>query len=146
MAKATTKKNHGNARGFGVLSGTSGAHPSRTMALEDLTLLLDSTSSDSGIEVYARIVVEENLLDKATDATRKGAMRRLSELYAFEKTWGQSLGFFKNAKYNDIEFIDSRKDVAAQLVALRLCMIMELLALPMKRRGCMYMEIPFATD
>ncbi len=84
MAKATTKKNQGNAREFGVLSGTSGPHASRTMALEDLTLLLDSTSPDSGIEDYARIVVEENLLDKATDATRKGAMRRLRELYALD--------------------------------------------------------------
>ena len=72
MAKGSLKPNHGNAREFGVLSGTSGPHASRTMALEDLSTLLDASTSESAPEDYSRMVVEENLLVKATEATRKG--------------------------------------------------------------------------
>ena len=86
---------------LGFRSGDKGTHTSRTMMLDELTVLLAAVPSDSPREAYFEAAIDNNVLDKQTVATRKLSLQRLSELYAFDPSeplfralrllWGQDV-------------------------------------------------------
>jgi hypothetical protein len=57
---------------------------SRTMMLDDLSVLLDRVPGDSGKDCYQLAIVEQNVLGKPTRTTRQRTARRLAELYALD--------------------------------------------------------------
>jgi hypothetical protein len=69
---------------LGFRSGSMSVHTSRTMMLDDLTLLLDRSSPQASKTGYRSAVLEENLLGKPTRSTRERSAKRLSELYALD--------------------------------------------------------------
>ena len=69
---------------FGFKFGDKGAHTSRTMMLDELSMLLRFCPSSSAREDYVRALVENNCLGKHTASTRKLTLQRLSELYALD--------------------------------------------------------------
>lgn len=70
---------------LGFRRGDRGTHSSRTMMFSELATLLDALDTTASTEDFRRAVVDENLLGKKTNATRRLAFQRLSELYAFDK-------------------------------------------------------------
>ncbi len=68
----------------GFRFGARGTHSSRTLMLADLTELLAAVPPDAARAAYAEAIVEENVLGKATHATRLHARQRLRELYALD--------------------------------------------------------------
>jgi hypothetical protein len=86
---------------LGFRSGDKGTHTSRTMMLDELTVLLAAVPSDSPREAYIEAAVQDNVLGKQTVATRKLSLQRLSELYVFDPSeplfrtmrilWGQDV-------------------------------------------------------
>jgi hypothetical protein len=68
----------------GFKFGTNGPHSSRTMMLEDLSVLLERTPPEVSLADFRRVIVDENLLNKKTDSTRRETLRRLRELYALD--------------------------------------------------------------
>lgn len=70
---------------FGFKFGDKGAHTSRTMMLEEISMLLRYCSSASAVrEDYVRALVEDNCLGKHTASTRQLTLQRLSEMYALD--------------------------------------------------------------
>src|SRR3954468_16996717 len=69
---------------LGFRSGSMSVHTSRTMMLDDLTLLLDRSSPQASKTGYLSAVLEENVLGKPTRSTRERSAKRLSELYALD--------------------------------------------------------------
>lgn len=72
------------AEHLGFRFGAIGTHTSRTMMLEELTLLLEAQPADTRREKYAQAIIEENILGKATTATRRLSNQRLGELYGLD--------------------------------------------------------------
>ncbi len=68
----------------GFKAGTNGPHSSRTMMLEDLSLLLERMPPEATLADFRRVIVDENLLNKKTESTRRETMRRLRELYTLD--------------------------------------------------------------
>ncbi len=68
----------------GFKFGTNGPHSSRTMMSNDLAILLARTPPDATLADYRRVIVDENLLNKQTESTRRETFRRLRELYALD--------------------------------------------------------------
>jgi len=69
---------------YGFVLGGLGAHSSRTIMLHELTLLL-AACPPSGLSAnYAAAVVEENVLLKRTESTRRKSLRYLRELYGLD--------------------------------------------------------------
>ncbi len=68
----------------GFKFGTNGPHSSRTMMINDLCVLLERTPPEASLADFRRIIVDENLLNKKTDSTRRETLRRLRELYALD--------------------------------------------------------------
>ena len=68
----------------GLRYGAKGTHTSRTMMLADLSELLAVVSSDAARADYAAAIIDENVLGKATAATRRLSNQRLGELYALD--------------------------------------------------------------
>lgn len=68
----------------GFRFGDRGTHTSRTMMLQELTLLFQECKAKASREEYFKAVVEDNCLGKSTTATRKISFQRLSELYALD--------------------------------------------------------------
>ena len=68
----------------GFKFGTNGPHSSRTMMLDDLSVLLARTSPETTLADFRRVMVAENLLNKKTESTRRETLRRLRELYALD--------------------------------------------------------------
>ena len=66
---------------WGFRSGERGTHTSRTIMLEELSLLLEAAPVDASREDYARCVIDDNCLGKRTAATRRLSLQRLTELY-----------------------------------------------------------------
>ena len=66
---------------LGFRFGIGGPHASRTMMLDDLRLLLAHTPPGATREDYARAVVDDNLLGKATRKTRELTFKYLVTLY-----------------------------------------------------------------
>lgn len=83
----------------GFVAAGLGAHSSRTIMLAELRRLLECCGPPASLEVYRRAIIEENVLMKQTEATRKESLRRLRELYglderllifrALRELWGQ---------------------------------------------------------
>ncbi len=68
----------------GFKFGTNGPHSSRTMMIEDLRGLLERTPPEASLADFRRVIVDENLLNKKTESTRRETLRRLRELYALD--------------------------------------------------------------
>jgi len=70
----------------GFRTGDKGTHTSRTMMLSELTDLLRFVPVHSERGIYARVIIEDNILGKNTVSTRKLTSQRLSELYSFDRS------------------------------------------------------------
>ena len=69
---------------MGFKDGASGTHSSRTIMLDELSMLLDTVPANAGRVEYVAAIVENNALGKATVATRKITAQRLTEIYALD--------------------------------------------------------------
>ena len=69
---------------LGFRVGEKGVHNTRTMMFEDLETLLEECPRDTSKEDYQTAVVEDNLLAKNTDSTRRYTAQRLAELYGLD--------------------------------------------------------------
>lgn len=70
---------------FGLKFSAGGAHISRTMMLQELAAVLSSVPQGSGIDDYREAILQQNVLGKTTDSTRRESLRRLRELYALDE-------------------------------------------------------------
>ena len=61
-------------------------HTSRTMMLEELSLVLEKVGALSSAKSYVAAIVEDNALGKPTQTTRLRTAKRLTELYALDPT------------------------------------------------------------
>ena len=73
-----------SARRAGFRFGDGGTHTSRTIMLAELDDLFAAVGPDAARADYLAAIVEENVLGKATIATRRSTGQRLRELYALE--------------------------------------------------------------
>lgn len=64
--------------------GDKGAHTSRTMMLAELGQVLSAVPESGSRRDYVDAVVEGNATAKATSATRRATLKRLSELYGLD--------------------------------------------------------------
>jgi hypothetical protein len=71
---------------LGFREGTSSVHTSRTMMLGELSLILEHVGPKAKAGDYLAAVVEQNVLGKPTQTTRKRTAQRLVELYALDQT------------------------------------------------------------
>jgi hypothetical protein len=69
---------------FGFQDGATSVHTSRTMMLDELTLLLEDVNLGSSFDTYAKAIVDENVLGKSTNTTRQRSLARLSQLYSLD--------------------------------------------------------------
>ena len=69
---------------LGFRNGTSSVHTSRTMMLEELSLLLDKVPADAAEDAYIAAITTENVLGKPTQTTRQLTAAKLGELYAMD--------------------------------------------------------------
>ena len=69
---------------LGIRAESGSAHASRTMMLDELTLLLDTVEDDASQERYQDAIVEQNCLGKRSERTRILSFRHLVDLYALE--------------------------------------------------------------
>ena len=72
------------ATAWGFRRGARGTHSSRTIMLNELSLLLDAVPSNASRADYTAAVMEENCLGKRTTANRKHSLQHLVELYALD--------------------------------------------------------------
>ncbi len=70
---------------FGFKFSSGGAHNSRTMMLAELEDVLAAVPIGSRVPDYREAILQRNVLNKATDSTRKESLRRLRELYALDE-------------------------------------------------------------
>jgi len=70
---------------FGFVSASGGVHTGKTILLPELSLLLDAAGEDADYPEFRRLVVEENVLLKATATNRGGVFRALVCLYSLRK-------------------------------------------------------------
>ena len=69
---------------LGFRRGSTSVHMSRTMMLEDLSLVLAFESPDQSKDTYRTAILDQNILGKPTRTTRLRSAKRLSELYALD--------------------------------------------------------------
>jgi hypothetical protein len=69
---------------LGFRDGATSVHTSRTMMLEELSLVLGKVAADAKADAYLAGIVEENALGKPTQTTRQRTAKRLVELYALD--------------------------------------------------------------
>ena len=69
---------------LGFREGTTSVHTSRTMMLSELSLVLEHVAADAKADDTWPPIVEENILGKPTQTTRRRTARRLAELYALD--------------------------------------------------------------
>lgn len=67
---------------LGFLNDSTSTHSSRTIMLSELNLLLDARPRLVDIDQYRSAVIEDNVLLKKTEATRRESFQRLRRLYA----------------------------------------------------------------
>jgi hypothetical protein len=70
---------------FGLKFSSGGAHISRTMMLKELDAVMAAVPVGSGAADYREAILQQNVLGKNTDSTRKESLRRLRELYALDE-------------------------------------------------------------
>ena len=61
-------------------------HASKTMMLSELSLLLEAVPTDASDGDYRRAVLEDNVLLKKSDSTRKKSLKHLRELYVLDRS------------------------------------------------------------
>jgi hypothetical protein len=71
---------------LGFRGGSSSVHTSRTMMLGELSLVLEHVAPNATAQEYLAAIVEQNVLGKPTQTTRKRTAQRLVELYALDPT------------------------------------------------------------
>ena len=71
---------------IGFRIGAKGTHTSRTMMLEELTLVLEATPPSARRADYAAAIINGNCLSKPTASTRRLSNQRLGELYGLDPT------------------------------------------------------------
>jgi pimeloyl-ACP methyl ester carboxylesterase len=71
---------------LGFRNGASSVHTSRTMMLGELSLVLEHIEAKAMTEEYLAAIVDQNVLGKPTQTTRKRTAQRLVELYALDQT------------------------------------------------------------
>ena len=74
---------------FGLKDGVSGPHTSRTMMSDELGMLLahfNEPDSAQSLTDYEHAIVDDNILTKPTQATRKASLRFLRELYSLDQS------------------------------------------------------------
>jgi hypothetical protein len=69
---------------FGLKFSRGGAHISRTMMLVELGAVLANVPPGSGTADYREAILQQNVLGKTTDSTRRESLRRLRELYGLD--------------------------------------------------------------
>ncbi len=69
---------------LGFRSGTASAHTSRTMMLQELTLVLNQVAANAPATAYQQAIIDDNALGKPTQTTRQRSAKRLVELYALD--------------------------------------------------------------
>ena len=69
----------------GLRFGGRGTHTSRTMMLVELRELFRSLPPETDRNGYLAAIVEDNVLGKATEATRRLTSQRLGELYGLDR-------------------------------------------------------------
>src|SRR5690606_30024344 len=67
--------------GFGFRNGARGTHSSRTIMLDELSLLAMSCQLRGDIR---KAILEDNVLGKSTSSGRTLTLQRLKELYSFD--------------------------------------------------------------
>lgn len=71
---------------FGFINDPVGTLGSRTIMLAELRLLLASCPQSASTDEYRSAIIDQNVLLKQTEATRRESFRRLRELYALSNT------------------------------------------------------------
>ncbi len=79
-------RNRSSRESLGFRDGTTSVHTSRTMMLGELSLVLEHVGPKAKAGDYLAAVVEQNVLGKPTQTTRKRTAQRLVELYALDQT------------------------------------------------------------
>ena len=67
---------------FGFVDGKNSTHFARTMMLSDISILMNFGGRDATYDVYRNVVVQENLLGKPSQKSRKLSWNHLSNLYS----------------------------------------------------------------
>ena len=73
-------------KSLGFRDGTSSVHTSRTIMLGELSLVLEHVGPKAKTDEYSSAIVEQNVLGKSTQTTRKRSAKRLAELFALDHT------------------------------------------------------------
>lgn len=71
---------------LGFMNHQGGAHTSRTVMVNELTLLFDTVPADASWKAHQQAICEQNCLAKQSGRTRKLTARHLTELYALSPT------------------------------------------------------------
>lgn len=69
---------------LGFRDGSASVHTSRTMMLDELSLVIEKVGPAARANDYVAAIVEENALGKPTQSTRQRTAKRLRELYALD--------------------------------------------------------------
>ena len=80
---------------LGFRFGERGTHTSRTIMLQELTLLLQSSNREATRQEYLDSIINDNCLGKPTMSTRKISAQRLTELYGLNT----SIPLFRLMRY-----------------------------------------------
>jgi alkylated DNA nucleotide flippase Atl1 len=70
---------------LGFRDSVSSVHNSRTMMFAELSLAFGYVSASAGADEYFSAIIEQNILGKPTQTTRKRTARLLAKLYAFDQ-------------------------------------------------------------
>src|SRR4051812_42459178 len=70
---------------FGFKFSSGGAHISRTMMLAELGTVLAKVHQGCVAVDYRDAILQQNVLGKTTESTRRESLRRLRELYALDE-------------------------------------------------------------
>lgn len=70
-----------NLKKQGFKYGKSGAHAARSMMINELKLLFEATDISASYQDYKQAIINQNVLQKATQNSRKITLRHLKDLY-----------------------------------------------------------------
>ena len=68
----------------GLRYGDKGTHTSRTLMFAELSELFEHLPAETGREGYASAIIDDNLLAKRTESTRRLTNQRLGEIYGLD--------------------------------------------------------------
>jgi hypothetical protein len=113
---------------IGFRFGDKGTHTSRTIMLEELSLVFKACPPDAKRDSYAEAILDHNCLGKRTAATRKLSFQRLRELYGLDP----DILLFRVLR-GDWELDDKGRPLLALLTALARDPLLRLTAAPILR-------------